>query len=604
MTCNEDEPLLENLLDSLYQLHELRQAEVQFSVGDALSCAASGWQSLSLATQVDVDAGRPEAAPRTKTLSDMLDKVLKDCRQTKPAMRKAAAIWLLCLIQNGGHLPEVQDRLRRCQVAFKSFLSDRDELVQESASRGLTLIYEKGDKNLKDDLVRDLVSSFTGTSTNLAGNVDVETELFEPGALPTGDGSVATYKDIMSLATEVGDPSLVYRFMSMASSNAIWSSRAAFGRFGLGNILSESSVDGYLAENSKLYPKLYRYRFDPNAKVRKSMNDIWTALVKDPSAIIDRYFDEIMNDLLVSILGKEWRVREASCGAIADLVQGRSLEKYEAYLGPIWSVSFKVLDDIKESVRAAAMNLCRVLTGLLVRSVEAGSSSHKSRVMLENVMPFLMSPAGLEASAEEVQMFALGPSPIDHHTVTCLLTRSDTILRLAKTGNRSLLPFVPSLIERLLGLLSTLEPEAVNYLHLNASKYNLTTDKIDAARLKSVRSSPMMDAIEKCLDILDEDSMKTLTTHLESAIKHAVGMPSKVGCSRVLVSLSTRHSVMFRPYAGTFLKAIQKTVLDRNDAVSASYAAAAGYLSRLASDKDILQLEQFAQKLYFDVEGP
>jgi hypothetical protein len=28
--------------------------------------------------------------------------------------------------------------------------------------------------------------------------------------------------------------------------------------------------------------------------------------------------------------------------------------------------------------------------------------------MLENVMPFLMSTSGLEASAQEVQMFALG----------------------------------------------------------------------------------------------------------------------------------------------------------------------------------------------------
>jgi proteasome component ECM29 len=84
------------------------------------------------------------------------------------------------------------------------------------------------------------------------------------------------------------------------------------------------------------------------------------------------------------------------------------------------------------------------------------------------------------------------------------------------------------LVERLLGLLSTLEPEAVNYLHLNASKYNLTEDKIDAARLRSVRSSPMMDAIEKCLDILDGDSMNDLVQHLESAMKQAVGMPSKV----------------------------------------------------------------------------
>src|SRR5438045_3687391 len=76
----------------------------------------------------------------------------------------------------------------------------------------------------------------------------------------------------MSLAAEVGDPSLVYRFMSLASSSAIWSSRAAFGRFGLQNVLSDSSVDGYLAENPKLYPKLFRYRFDPNLTVQKSMN--------------------------------------------------------------------------------------------------------------------------------------------------------------------------------------------------------------------------------------------------------------------------------------------------------------------------------------------
>lgn len=38
----------------------------------------------------------------------------------------------------------------------------------------------------------------------------------------------------------------------------------------------------------------------------------------------------------------------------------------------------------------------------------------------------------------------------------------------------------------------------------------------------------MMDAIEKCLDILDEESMKNLVQHLESAMKQAVGMPSKV----------------------------------------------------------------------------
>jgi hypothetical protein len=69
------------------------------------------------------------------------------------------------------------------------------------------------------------------------------------------------------------------------------------------------------------------HRFDPNPNVQRSMNDIWNALVKDSSATIDKHFDAIMDDLLVSILGKEWRVRQAACAAVADLIQGRGIDK-------------------------------------------------------------------------------------------------------------------------------------------------------------------------------------------------------------------------------------------------------------------------------------
>lgn len=345
MLCNEDdtpESDLQHIMGSLYELHKVRQPEMQFAVGSALSCAAVGWHSKSLVSVMDVEGPTPKAPLRTRVLQDMLDKILGDCKTTKPALRQASVIWLLCLVQFCGHLPDFQPHLRKCQAAFKGFLADRDTLSQESASRGLTAVYEKGDRGLKDDLIRDLVGSFTGTGTGLAGNVSEETELFEAGALPTGEGSVTTYKDIMSLASEVGDPSLVYRFMSLASNNAIWSSRTAFGRFGLSTILSDSSVDGYLAQNPKLYPALFRYRFDPKSDVRSSMNDIWSALVKDSTATIDLHFDNIMEELLKSILGREWRVRQASCAAIADLVQGRPLEKYEKYLSQIWTLTFKV----------------------------------------------------------------------------------------------------------------------------------------------------------------------------------------------------------------------------------------------------------------------
>lgn len=61
------------------------------------------------------------------------------------------------------------------------------------------MVYERGDKATKDELVNNLISSFTGEKRTLTGNVTGDTELFEPGALPTGDGSISTYKDVCYL---------------------------------------------------------------------------------------------------------------------------------------------------------------------------------------------------------------------------------------------------------------------------------------------------------------------------------------------------------------------------------------------------------------------
>ena len=576
---------LSTIIDKLYDLHTVRQPNVQFAVGEALSCAAVGWESKALVPALDITGPYPKSALRNNTLPVVLDHVLRDCRTTKPSLRQATVIWLLCLLQFCGHLPAVTGRLRECQAAFKSFLTDRDTLNQESASRGLTLVYEKGDKDLRDTLIRDLVGSFTGSSTGMSGTVSEDTELFDAGALPTGDGSITTYKDIMSLAAEVGDSTLVYKFMSLASHDAIWSSRAAFGRFGLTNILSDASNDGYLASNPKLYPALFRYRFDPNTNVRNAMNDIWTALVKDGNATINENFDAIMKDLFKNILGKEWRTRQASCAAIADLVQGRQLEIYEKYLEEIWGLTFKVCDDIKESVRVAAMSLARVLTGILTRALEASDSSAKTaEKMLKQILPFLLSTQGLESGAAEVQDFS-----------------RKTILQIIKKSNgKTLRPFLPELVGRLLALLSSIEPEMINYLHMNAETFGVTKQQLDDARLKHIRGSSMLEAIERCLDYLDESSMLEFNRSLENAIKTVIGLPSKVGCSRVLVSLATRQNFLFQPYADGFLQLARKQVFDRNDTISSAYASACGYLARLATDEALFKMVEGCRKLYFD----
>ncbi len=596
----------QSFLDRLLGLHDIKRAEFHFALGESLAVACAGFRSSSTMTELDVDVDLSDSSVNDTLLTTILDRVIQDCKTTKPSLKKAAAIWLLCLIQYCGELPAVKAKLRDCQTAFARLLNDRDDIVQETGSRGLGLVYELGDKNLQDDLVRDLVQSFTGTKAKMSGTVNEDTQLFEAGALPTENGqSVTTYKDIVSLATEMGDPSLVYRFMNLASNNAIWTSRAAFGRFGLGRVLADST---YLTENKKFYPKLFRYRFDPNPNVQRSMNEIWRALVKDPNAVINENFNLIMEDLLQSVVsGKEWRAREASCAAISDLVQGREVEKFERYLDEIWKVAFKVLDDVKESVRLAAMKLCRTLTGMLIRNLEVGEgNSKRSAAMLNHAMPFLLQQMD-NAGAKEVQQYAI---------VTLLEV-------VKKAPPKSLRPYAPTILETLVLSLSSLEHESINYLHLNADKYGLTAEKLDKMRVSSINASPVTEAIEDCLESItmkvenddDPDAMQGVESvsrakspmddamqRLASAYRASIGLPSKVGLSRVMTTLVVRHQAAFRPYADKFIQLTRKHILDRNATISVAFSTSLGYLMRLASDKEIQATSKYAQKLYFESE--
>ncbi|KYK59017.1 proteasome component ECM29 [Drechmeria coniospora] len=567
-----------SILKELFALHEIKQVETQFTVGEALTAVVARWDSNAVKLMMDVEArGSPfRAGARDNLVEAVLEKLIRDCKSTKPSLLKASGIWLFCIVQYCSHLPQVQCRLREIQAAFMRLLSARDELVQETASRGLSLVYERGDSELKSALVKDLVSAFTGSGTQL--KVDAETELFEPGALPTGEGSsVTSYKDIVNLANEVGDQRLVYKFMSLAANAATWSTRSAFGRFGLSNILSDSEVD------PKLYPKLYRYRFDPNTNVQRSMDDIWKSLVKDPNATLDKHFGSIMEDLLESILSKEWRAREASCGAISDLIQGRPFSQYERYYRDVWNAALKVLDDVKGSAREAALRLCMALSKGLVRQLEEGNHAAAAKAMMKEALPFLLSDKGVESSVQDVQVFA-----------------TLTVLKIAKHGGKALRPFIPGMVPQLLVLLSAIEPQQVNYHYQRVGEES--RDQIDKLRSQMVNQSPISEAIENCLRFVDADTMAELAPGLETTMKTAIGMPTKLGCGRVLTTLATRHAKDLEPFAGRFLQLLEKQTLDKNDEVSQGYARASAYMMRAAPDTSRVRFCHRSIDTYFQSE--
>lgn len=49
------------------------------------------------------------------------------------------------------------------QEAFLNLLGEQNELVQELASQGMSIVYELGDSSMKTNLVNALVGTLTGS---------------------------------------------------------------------------------------------------------------------------------------------------------------------------------------------------------------------------------------------------------------------------------------------------------------------------------------------------------------------------------------------------------------------------------------------------------
>lgn len=58
-----------------------------------------------------------------------------------------------------------------------------------------------------------------------------------------------------------------------------------------------------------------------------AMAHIWKALIQDPRKAVDEHLPHILDDLLVQCGSRLWRSREASCLALADIIQGRKFDQ-------------------------------------------------------------------------------------------------------------------------------------------------------------------------------------------------------------------------------------------------------------------------------------
>jgi proteasome component ECM29 len=129
--------------------------------------------------------------------------------------------------------------------------------------------------------------------------------------------------------------------MGLATHNALWNSKkgAAFAASFLSSHAGgKVELKGHMEQ---LIPKLFRSSYDPSYNVSQSMTRILDSFATRKE-IHENYFDIIVQDLLENVWNLQWRTREASCNALADILTGVTMEKVEPYISDIWAKVFKV----------------------------------------------------------------------------------------------------------------------------------------------------------------------------------------------------------------------------------------------------------------------
>ncbi|KAF8017212.1 hypothetical protein BT93_H2414 [Corymbia citriodora subsp. variegata] len=479
--------------------------------------------------------------------------------------RCAGAVWLLSLTMYCGHHASIQQMLPEIQEAFLHLVCEQNELTQELAYKHLS-VPSSGDK-YGDEILLDSLSKIL----NLRG------------------GKLSTHKKLYNMANDMRQPGLIYKFMDLA--------------YHLASLNSKRAEDALQPHLRALIPRLVRYKHDPDKNVQDTMTHIWQALVKDPKITIDEHFDLIMDDLLKECGSKFMPAREASCLALADIIQGRKLIRRNTnfkkdvvrrwYWGrnfqtvgvAIWQTrarcfitvmrsrelfgSSSAMGDVNNTVRSSGDKLCRAVTSLTVCLCDSNlTDASDSRQAMDIVLPYLLRE-GIQSTDDA-----------SHKASTIVV-----VMKLAKGAGVALRPHLADLVPCMLESLSSLENQVFNYVELHATNIGMKTEKLENSRISIAKSSPMWETLDQCINVVDAVSLESLVPPLAQMVRASVGLNTRSeGVASFIGLLVQKVGIAIKPFADTLLKLLFGAVKkEKSSAVKRAFSGACALLLKHAS---------------------
>uniref|UniRef100_A0A0N5A806 Integrator complex subunit 7 n=1 Tax=Syphacia muris TaxID=451379 RepID=A0A0N5A806_9BILA len=498
----------------------------------------------------------------------LFDRIKEKLSDTNRHLRRAAFIWLYVLVERSCKykLKFVNERLCDIQQAFLNGLEENDDFTQDVVSQGIGIVFNMGTSQQKCHMVAELVEFLTSGRRKLNLPITGDTVVLNKGEVRTGLGllrslivvllkvfypkevryfseSLTTYKELCSLAKELNQPDLLYKFMQLANQKLMLNMKkgAAYGF----SILMQEAKNDLEPYFPKIVPKLYRYRYDPDTEVMNAMRNLWKIITSSHKNVIETFLSPICKELLSSLTNPLWRVRQSSCLAMSDIL-----------------------------MRLAAKSTLKSLCSFTLRICE-NEKGNSAIHLIEIVLPSLIEK-GLRSSLKENRMLR------------------HIIMDISSKAGPALQPHLTVIVPCLLESLSEIEPSWLNYLAARSDIDEL--EALDTARTSAARSSPMVNVLHGLIQYMDEPVIVHLCPLLVDLLKNCVGVSTRIGTAQLLVDICVRRRQMFAEIKETcdrLTNALLIGLRDRNPAIRKQFSTTLSYIIKFSSKKQINRVLSF-----------
>lgn len=554
------------------------------------------------------------------------------------------------------HLHEVQD-------TFLFLLADgkSTQLSRESCCLGLAACEKLVVASESDELKLRLLKSF-GQTTNHGGSAMQETphqagerrrsEGMETseiggdtstvetgGAAGMSEASLGAYREMASAAVAAGRPDILYSLLVLSVSHPIWfSSEKRLDAYGPSALQSQSfekeevktALRPYLG---RLLPRILRASHDPNRQTRESMETLWVGLTGGGeggrSAITD-HLRPTMDTLIDDTSNKNWRARVGACGALGQIIVGRSWqdlgggpavldENYDLVLSKtssdstlggirllrLWRAATRALDDVRITVRESGESLARSVRSFTINLCSPNwepsdgcqqdyQAKEKDAISASATCLSWLLRDGLKQQSPEASGIC----------VSALIG----IIDVAKPSILEAL--LSDVIFALLMALSNLEPAAFSYLAVREERGSADYENLARIRIQASQSSPLAVAIRKCIAMIPKTSKKNqeaVVPAIESAIRKSAGMATRTTAAECVITLCHSCPEMFRfnLSSSSLLRCFFEGVFQERSgkAVQDKMVSAFGSLAALCTGSTVRSLASLATERYTQAHG-